>query len=161
MARDAGSGGHAQHRACGGEARGVPHPLPCAGYRTPHMEEALNLAEAQTATAIEVPAEDATPAVPADGANRKRSRVHEIFRKDGLYSFCQCQENVTAGGACGKRIKNDAGTKPLWNHVERFHPRKYLELGAGGHDEIACSATANSMGGKLLGNLAGGLVITG
>ena len=105
------------------------------------VEEALNLAEAQTATAIEVPAEDATPAVPADGANRKRSRVHEIFRKDGLYSFCQCQENVTAGGACGKRIKNDAGTKPLWNHVERFHPRKYLELGAGGHDEIACSAT--------------------
>ena len=83
--------------------------------------------------------------MPADGTSRKRSRVHEIFRKDGAYSFCQCEENVTGGGVCGKRIKNDAGTKPLWNHLERFHPLKFVQVGASGHDEIAYSASANRM----------------
>ena len=29
--------------------------------------------------------------------------------------------------------------------MERFHPLKYVQLGAGGHDEIAYSASANRM----------------
>ena len=108
-------------------------------------ENAAALSAAPIAEAAELAAEDAAPAVPADGASRKRSRVHEIFRKDGAHSFCQCQENVTGGRVCGKPIKNDAGTKPLWNHVESFHPRTYLQLGASGHDEIAYSASADRL----------------
>ena len=109
--------------------RGAPrrcHATPAVEATLSTVEEALNLAVGPIATAIEVPAEDATPAT-----SGKRSRVHEVFIADpnnADYSLCQCVENVKGRSVCGRRIKSSSGTKPLWNHLEKKHPGIHAKL---------------------------------
>ena len=49
-------------------------------------------------------------------------------------------EGVNGGHICGQRIKNGNGTKPFWNHLEKFHPNKFAEL-KGGDDDIVSTLT--------------------
>ena len=89
-------------------------------------EESVTLASHEPALAIELPAEDATPA-----SGMKRSRVHEVFTADpnnSDYSVCQCVEKIYGRSVCGQRIKSTSGTKPLWNHIEKKHPIMHTKL---------------------------------
>ena len=125
------------------EAPGLIPVVVAAQPVTEHVELPLSAAPIAEATRSWPPRTMQPCPSMAPAAN-----VLEIFRKDGTYSFCQCQENVADREVCGKRIKSVAGIKPLWNHVERFHPRTYLQLGAGGHDEIAHSASADRLASR-------------
>jgi hypothetical protein len=109
-------------------------------------ENAAALSAAPIAVAAEWPVE-AAPTQRTTG--HKRSRVHEVFTRDPNdtdYCICQLTEGVKGGRVCGGRIKGTSSTKPLWNHVETFHPLKHKQL-KGGDDDVdgVPSTAANSL----------------
>ena len=93
------------------KSRGAP-TQPAVEATLSTVEEALLLAEAPIATAVE------KPAVPYQPAKHKKARVHEVFEKDPAdtnYAFCQCLHEVSAC-MCGQRLKDQNTTSSLWTN---------------------------------------------
>jgi hypothetical protein len=124
------------------------HAAPEVPARLATADEAETMANTPPVVAHEIPVE-AAPAQRTTG--NKRSRVHEAFTRDPNdteYCICQSTEGVKSRGhVCGSRIKCTSSTKPLWNHVEKFHPNKYTQLKGDGDDEVddVASTAADSL----------------
>ena len=108
------------------------HETPAVVATLSTVEEALNLVDssalnlAPTATAVELPAEWASP----QPASRKTARVHEVMDMDPTdsnYVFCQCLKSA-GGGVCGARLKNRGSCSALWTHVKTKHPSTHASL---------------------------------
>ena len=108
------------------------HETPAVVATLSTVEEALNLVDssalnlAPTATAVELPAEWASP----QPASRKTARVHEVMDMDPTdsnYVFCQCLKSA-GGGVCGARLKSRWSCTALWTHVKKKHASTYASL---------------------------------
>ena len=120
------------------------HAAPEVAAQLATAEEAEALANSPPVVAYEMPVE-AAHAQSTTGKKRSRaySRVHEVFTRDPNdteYCICQSTEGVKGGRVCARSIKGSLGTKPLWNHVEKFHPREYMQLKDDGVNDVASTA---------------------
>jgi hypothetical protein len=132
--------------------RGSAPTQPAVEATLSTVEEALLLAEAPTATAVEV------PAVPYQPAKHKKARVHEVFEKDFAdtnYAFCQCLKSA-GGGVCGQRLKDQNTTSSLWTHVRKKHPSTYASLvsNSADQDDIAAAEETLASSAQLTLNVS-------